>query len=306
MGTPEFAVPSLRALDRSGSDIAAVYTRPDKPAGRGQKPAPPPVKLAAARLGLPVRQPLSLKGEAAAAELAGLAPDVVVVSAYGLLLPESISSIPRLGCVNVHPSLLPRYRGATPVPATILAGDDFTGVSIMLLDEGMDTGPVLSQAAVSITARDTTATLTGKLSQVAAGLLLEALVAYSRGMLRPRPQPEEQATHTGVITRADGAIDWAKPAVALWREVRAYDPWPGSHTTWQGRGLKVTSAIPLTEIPARPGEVVPVPAGPAGFAVGTGEGALGIVGIQLEGKRAVAAADFIRGKPNLLGAVLPS
>jgi methionyl-tRNA formyltransferase len=307
MGTPEFAVPSLEELVLDGHQVAAVYTQPDRPAGRGLKPSPPPAKRAAIRLGLPVLQPASLKTAAAAGELADLKPEAIVVAAYGQILPPAVLEIPGFGTVNVHPSLLPRHRGASPVAAAILAGDGFCGVSIMLLDAGLDTGPVLTRAQIPISAGDTTGSLEGKLALLGASLLAEVLANWPGG-LQPRPQDEAGATYSGTIAKETGKIDWRQPAVTIWRQVRAYQPRPGAYTSWQGKRLKILATAPLQEAStARPGQVVDLrPSRKAAFAVATGEGLLGVIRLQLEGKQPMAAAEFRRGQRQLVGAVLAS
>jgi methionyl-tRNA formyltransferase len=307
MGSPEFAVPHLEYLVHNQYQVVAVYTQPDRRAGRGRTLASPPVKRAAQALGLKVVQPAKL-GEAGVAEqIARLRPDVIVVAAFGQILPKSVLAIPRFGCLNVHPSLLPRFRGASPVASAILAGDGFTGVSIMLMDEGLDTGPVLARAQVPISARDTTGLLTTKLSLIGARLLGEVLVGWTRGELTPQPQNEAEATYSGEITKEGGEIDWHRPAVALWRRVRAFSPWPGCYTTWQGRRLEIIEAVPLTgEGTFKIGEVVMLPEGStAAFGIYTGEGVLGVSRVQLEGKRAISGAEFLRGQRGFIGAILP-
>lgn len=306
MGSPEFAVPPLEQLVLNQYQVVGVYTQPDKPAGRGRSLSPPPVKLAAESLGLEVVQPPSLKEAKAVEELAQFRPDVIVVAAFGQILPRSVLDIPRLGAVNVHPSLLPRFRGASPVAAAILAGDEFSGVSIMLMDEGMDTGPVLARAQLPVSAADTTGSLTTKLSLVGARLLLEALCHYLRGELTPEPQNEAEATYSSPITKEEGEIDWHLPAVDIWRRVRAFHPWPGCYTRWRGKKLDIIEALPLTgEKMFKVGEVVALTSSEA-FGVSTGEGVLGVSWVQLEGKRVMSAAEFLRGQRELIGAVLPS
>lgn len=311
MGTPRFAVPPLEHLTLSQHEVVAVYTAPDKPAGRGRSLVPSPVKQAALALNLPVVQPSSLKPAAAITQLADFRPDVIVVAAYGKLLPQSVLDIPRYGCLNIHPSLLPRYRGAAPIPSAILAGDAFTGVCIMLLDPGMDTGPVLTRTQIPIAGWDTTDLLTVKLAQIGARLVPETLLFWSRGELTPQPQNESQATYTTPVTKEQGEIDWRLPAVDIWRRVRAFQPWPGAYTRWRGKRLEIIAALPLTGVPAQePGRVVrlsPAETGgaPAGFGVSTGGGVLGVVRVQAEGKQAMPAADFIRGQPQLIGEILP-
>lgn len=309
MGTPQFAVPPLEHLILGHHEVVAVYTPPDKPAGRGRRIVSSPVKKGAATLGLPVVEPVSLKSAEVVAQLAGFRPEVIVVAAYGKLLPPSVLNIPRHGCVNIHPSLLPRHRGASPMAAAILAGDAFTGVSIMLLDEGLDTGPVLTRAQTPISASDTTGSLSIKLSQMAARLLLEVLVSWPRGELTPQPQNEAEATYSQPLVKEQGEIDWHLPAVDLWRQVRAFQPWPGAYTRWWGKRLEIIEAVPLPgEKTAEPGRVIALTpatgAAPAGFGVTTGDGILGVVRVQAEGKLAMSAADFLRGQPGLIGETL--
>ena len=305
MGTPEFAVPSLERLVLSKYRVAAVYTQPDKPAGRQRSLVSPPVKKAAQRMDLTVVQPVSLKTPEAAAQLAGFKPGAIVVAAYGQILPGSVLGIPGYGCINVHPSLLPRHRGASPIAAAMLAGDTFTGVSIMLVDEGMDTGPVLGRVAVPVSPGDTTGTLTAKLSLVAAMWLQEVLVRWFRREINPQPQNEAEATHSSPITREEGEIDWSLPAVEIWRRVRAFNPWPGSYTRWRGKQLKIIQAMPLPGGGSGVGRVVAVKDQVAAFGISTGDGTLGVAEVQLEGKRAMSAAEFLRGQRDFIGAVLP-
>jgi len=307
MGTPEFAVPSLECLILSQYNVVAVYTQPDKPAGRGRALVSPPVKKAAAARKLPVVQPVSLKKAEAVAQLADFHPDVIVVAAFGQILPQSVLDIPTYGCINVHPSLLPRFRGASPVAAAILAGDEFTGVTIMQMDSGLDTGPMLAQEQVPISPQDTTGSLTGKLSQVAARLLPEVLVRWTRGEITPQPQHEAEATYSGTITKEAGEIDWHLPALDIWRRVRAFQPWPGCYTTWQKKRLEIIEATPLpAEESLEVGQVVAINKEGVAFGVNTGDGILGISKVQLEGKRVMPTAEFLRGQRQFIGAVLPS
>ncbi len=307
MGSPEFAVPSLEALVREKYDIAAVYTQPDRPAGRGLTLTPSPVKAAAVRHGLAVRQPATLRGEAAASELAALRPDAVVVAAYAKILPETILCVPEYGCINIHPSLLPRHRGASPIPATILAGDEVTGVSIMLMEKGLDTGPVIAQTQVPVGCDDTTGTLTARLSNIAAETLIDTLPRWVRGEVPARMQDDAAATCSTTISRDSGRIDWGLPAVNISRSVRAYNPWPTAFTRWRGRELKILSAVPLTDTSdCPPGTVVALSDSSVPAGVVTGRGTLGLCEVQLEGKKRVPAAEFIRGQREFIGSVLPS
>jgi len=312
MGSPEFAVPSLQHLVLNQYKVVAVYTQPDKPGGRGRSLVSPPVKRAALTWNLKVMQPASLKGEEVVGQLSDFQPDILVLAAYGQILPQSVLDIPTYGCVNVHPSLLPRFRGASPVAAAILAGDEFTGVTIMLMDEGLDTGPILARAQIPVSAQDTTASLSAKLSMVAARLLQEVLVHWSRGELTARPQDEAEATYSSLFSKEEGEIDWHLPAVELWRRVRAFYPWPGCFSRWQGRQFKIIETVPLPheENVMEAGQVViPTPTregANTAFGVCTGDGILGVSKVQLEGKQVMPAAEFLRGQRRFVGTVLPS
>ena len=315
MGTPQFAVPCLHALHQAGYRIAAVYTRPDKPAGRGRKPTPPPLKLAAQQLALPIRQPPSLRSQEAIDELAAFQPQVIIVCAYGHILRQPVLDIPPKGILNLHPSLLPRHRGASPIPATILAGDDHTGVTVMLMDPGMDSGPILAQRSLPVIPLDTAATLADKLSPLAADLLLATLPRWLAGDITPKPQDHSQATIAPLLKKADGAIDWNLPATDIGRRVRAYNPWPGAFTTLHGQLLHIWEAWPLpftTE--AEPGTVLSLSAQqlsalPPGlprqaFAVQTGDGVLAVLKAQRAGRRPLPAPDFLRGLRDFIGSKL--
>jgi methionyl-tRNA formyltransferase len=310
MGTPEFAVPCLEHLILNQYQVVAVYTQPDTPVGRGRSLASPPVKRAALTWKLPVVQPVSLKRAEAVEQLASFHPDIIVVAAFGQILPQAVLDIPQYGCINIHPSLLPRFRGASPVAAAILAGDEFTGVSITLMDTGLDTGPILTRAQISISAFDTTGSLTVKLSQVAARILLEVLPCWLRGELTPQPQNEAEAVYSSPITKEEGEIDWHLPTIDIWRRVRAFHPWPGGYTRWQGRQLKLIEAVPLPqERTLDAGQVValtPISGRvETTFGIGTGDGILGVSKVQLEGKRAMSAAEFLRGQRQFIGVILP-
>ena len=307
MGSPEFAVPSLEHLILNRNRVVAVYTQPDRPAGRGRTLVSSPVKEAALWWGLPVMQPDSLKSAEAVSPLAELKPDVIVVCAFGQILPQSVLDIPPYGCVNVHPSLLPKFRGASPVAAAILAGDEFTGVSIMLQEAGLDTGPVLARAAIPVTRQDNTGTLTEKLSLVGAHLLQEALSGWLRQEIAPQPQNEAEATYFPRITKEEGEIDWRLPAVEIWRRVRAFNPWPGCYTSWQGKQFKIIEAEPVTGGKnVKTGQVVALDREGAAFGVKAGSGILGVLKVQMEGKKAMSAGEFLRGQREFIGAVLPS
>ncbi len=304
MGTPDFAVPALGALLESGHDVIGVYTQPDRRSGRGRRLSPSPVKAFAESRGLPVFQPASLRADMAARQsLADLAPDAIVVAAYGLFLPEDTLAVPRLGCLNIHPSLLPRHRGPSPVATAVLEGDVTTGVTIMLLDEGMDTGPILSQRDTLIVPGETCDKLTVRLFDIGANLLTRILGQWSAGRISPTPQNSADATITRHLEREDGRIDWTQPAESLARRVRAFTPWPGTFTTWRGKGLKILRAEPLdTTQDDPPGKVIALNG--SGVAVTTGLGVLRLLDVQMEGRRALNIADFMRGYPNFTGSIL--
>ncbi len=303
MGSPRFAVTPLEDLHRAGYTLAAVYTKPDKPGGRGQEMQFSPVKSAALALGLPVVQPRSLKTGEAPAELAEFKPDVVVVAAYGQILPPAVLALPPLGCLNLHPSLLPRHRGAAPVVSTLLSGDKWGGTSVMLMDEGLDTGPVLARAKLLIRVEDSAGSLADKLSLVSSRLLLDVLPRWAAGKLKPQPQDEAQATLFRTMRKEAGEIDWRLPAVEIWRRVRAFQPWPGAFTHYQGKVIKLIECLPGDCRSAEPpGRVVGLG---QGFGVVTGDGVLEVRRVQMEGRQITSAADFLRGQRAFLGALLP-
>lgn len=307
MGSPEFAVPSLERLVLNGHDVIAVYTQPDRPAGRGRALVSPPVKESAVKMGLAVFQPESFRSAEVVEKLAAFKPDVIVVCAFGQILPQSVLDIPPFQCVNVHFSLLPRHRGASPVAAAILAGDEFTGVSIQLVRRELDTGPVLARAAIPVALQDNAGTLTDKLSLVGAHLLEEALSGWLRNEITPRPQNEDEATYFSQISKEAGEIDWNLPAVEIWRRIRAFYPWPGCYTNWRGKQLKILEAVVLPGEPSPGvGRVNALPGHEAGPGIGTGEGVLSVLRVQMEGKRAMSAAEFLRGQRDFIGSVLPS
>ena len=305
MGTPVFAVPVLSALADAGHEVLAVYTQPDRPAGRGKRIASSPVKEYATDHALPVHQPPSLKRDDAQRALASLSPEVTVVAAYGLLLPTRVLQLPPLGCLNVHPSLLPRYRGPSPAPAAILNGDPVTGATIIKLDERMDTGPIVAARETSIGPKENAAELTVRLFEIGASLLVDVLPGWASGDIHTRPQDESQATVTKRLSRENGEIDWSVDAEQISRQVRAYHPWPGSFTHWRDKLLKIIEAsVPAAEEgpKATPGTVEQLPSG--GLGIATGNGALEVRTLQLEGGRALSAKDFMQSHPDLVGASL--
>lgn len=306
MGSPAFAVPSLEGLIEAGHEIALVLAQPDRPAGRGRQPTSPPVAAFARERGLPLFQPPSLKPPEAFARVREAAPDVIVVAAYGLILRREVLDLPPLGCLNVHASLLPRHRGAAPISAAILAGDEETGVCLMRMEVGLDTGPVLARLSTPISPTDDTPSLTDRLAQLGREVLAEALPRWAAGEIVPEPQEDSLATYAPKIVREDARLDWSLSAEELWRRVRAYRGWPDAFTTWQGKQLKVLAAHPQPAgDEAPPGRVVLVgDGGSQRPAVVTGDGLLRLDTIALEGKRPADGADFVRGYRAFLGADL--
>ncbi len=310
MGTPDYVIPVLSALTAApGVEVVGVYTPPDRPRGRGQAMEPTPVKTAALEMGLPVFQPPSLRSAGARQELAALRPDVIVVAAYGKLLPPEVLALPPYGCLNLHPSLLPRYRGPAPVVTAILEGAATTGVTLMQLDEGMDTGPILARQERPLSGDETAATLTADLFSMGAQLLLDNLEGWIAGRLPAQPQDEAQATITRKLERSDGRADWSLSAVELERRRRAFTPWPGLTTHWRGKSLRLLDVAALEgaawDLPAAaPGQVVALPTGDAPVAIGTAQGILALKRVQLEGRRPTTAAEFLRGYPDFMGSWL--
>ncbi|MBI4505532.1 MAG: methionyl-tRNA formyltransferase [Chloroflexi bacterium] len=322
MGTPAFALSSLEALLAAGYAVVGVVTQPDRPVGRRPEPQPPPLKRLAVERGLPLAQAQRLREPAAQAQLAAWQPDIIVVVAFGQLLPPEVLRLPRFGCLNVHASLLPQLRGAAPVAASIAAGLSTTGVTIMLMDEGLDTGPILAQAAEPIRPDDTTPALGERLSRLGARLLVETIPAWAQGRITPRPQDASQASYSPRLRREDGEVHWRRPAAELHRLWRAYQPWPGLYTWWHAdtgeRQMLKLLAVRAVEgwrgdLPPGRVFVLPVaasaPAAAGGdqgeaLAVATGAGALVLDRLQGAGGRPMEAAAFRRGHPALAGATL--
>jgi methionyl-tRNA formyltransferase len=291
-GTPAFAVPSLEALLRAGHRVPAVYTQPDRPAGRGRKLAESAIKQCARAHDLPVHQPDTLRH--AADELRALQPEAMIVIAYGVLLPPEILAIPKHGCLNVHASLLPRWRGAAPIARAIEAGDDTTGVTIMQMDAGLDTGPMLLARACAIAPEDTQQTLHDRLAQLGAETLIEALTKLERGELKPVTQDSTQATYAKKLRKDEAVLDWHQPALLLARKVRAFVPWPVVSTAWQGKSLRVWAASAQAPVPdGAPGQVLRADAD--GICVQTGDGVLYLTRLQAEGGKPLTAAEFLNG-----------
>ncbi len=306
MGTPTFAVPSFEALAREHT-LAGAVTQPDRPAGRGRLVTEPEVKRAAQRLGVPVIQPRRLREPEAVNQLRDWAPDLIVVAAFGQILRPEVLDLPPYGCLNVHASLLPRFRGAAPIAASILAGDAETGITIMRMDVGLDTGPILAQAPLAIRANDTRETLTERLAPLGASLLLAVIPHYLAGTLKARPQDETGVVNAPQLKKEDGHLDFSQPADQLERRVRAFIPWPGTFALWPDqaggapRPIKVLRAEAIGGDMGPPGLVCDTPRGPA---VASGGGALLLAEVQPPGKRPMPAADFARGARGFTGSRL--
>jgi methionyl-tRNA formyltransferase len=301
-GTPEFAVPPLEALRAAGHDLVAVYTQPDRPAGRGQALTASPVKRRALEFGLAVEQPATLKSPDAVERLRAFDADLMVVVAYGLILPQAVLDVPRLGCWNIHASLLPRWRGAAPIQRAILAGDAVTGITIMQMEAGLDTGPMLLVRETPIGPRELGGELHDRLSRLGAEAIVAAIGDWQAGRIRPVTQPAEGATYAAKLSKAEARIDWAQPAVAIDRQVRAFNPWPVAETTWDGKQLRVWHCEPAAlAAGAPPGTVLEAAGGR--IVVATGDGALRLLQLQLAGRRAMSAAEFLNAN-SLAGARL--
>ena len=299
-GTPDFAVAPLKALLANDYDVIAVYTQPDRPAGRGRKLTPSPVKQTALDAGIAVRQPVSLKDEQALETLRAWDADLMVVAAYGLLLPPAALAAPRLGCVNVHASILPRWRGAAPIQRAILAGDERTGISIMAMEAGLDTGPVYLDRRIEIAADETGGSLHDRLAPLGAEALLAALPGLFGGSLRPTPQDDSQASYAKKLGKDEARIDWTRPALDIERQVRAFNPWPVAQTALGADMLRIWSARALQDAAdAEPGQVVA--ANRDGIDVATGSTLLRISVLQAPGKRPLPALDFLNAR-DLAGA----
>lgn len=298
-GTPDFSVPCLAACRASGAEVVAVYTQPDRPAGRGRKLTPSPVKQAALDAGIAVEQPESLRGAEAQAKLAAYAPDLMVVVAYGLILPRAVLATPRLGCWNVHASLLPRWRGAAPIQRAILAGDTETGVGLMQMEAGLDTGPVLIERRTPIARDDTGGSLHDRLAALGAEALAEGLARVLAGeTIAATPQAAEGAVYAHKLDKAECALDFTRPAIELERQVRAFDPWPGSDGAIAGERVRIWGAHALdATTAAAPGTLLR--ADRAGIDLACGTGVLRITAVQRAGGRRIGAADYVNARPEL-------
>ncbi|HQZ01503.1 MAG TPA: methionyl-tRNA formyltransferase [Thauera sp.] len=291
-GTPEFAACALEAILAAGYAVPLVLTQPDRPAGRGMKLTPSPVKQAALKHGIEVDQPDRLRTDDQRARLVACAPDVLVVAAYGLILPRAVLELPRLGCINIHASLLPRWRGAAPIHRAIEAGDAETGITIMQMDEGLDTGAMLHRRSLPILPSDTTATLHDRLALLGAECIVEALAELPRGGLKPAPQPAEGVTYAAKIGRAEATVDWTRQAVELERAMRAFDPFPGLASSLRGTVIKFWSAD-VVDRAGEPGTILA--ADEAGVVIACGRGALRCTVLQRPGSKRLAAGEFLRG-----------
>ncbi len=298
-GTPEFSVPCLEACRASGAEVVAVYTQPDRPAGRGRKLTPSPVKQAALAACIAVEQPEALKSSAIQAALAAYQPDLMVVVAYGLILPRKVLAIPRLGCWNVHASLLPRWRGAAPIQRAIVAGDAESGVDLMQMEAGLDTGPVLLERRTPISREDTGGSLHDRLSALGADVLAEGLARVMAGeTLVPRAQPDEGVTYAHKLDKAEARLDFQRSAIELERQVRAFDPWPVAEGDIAGETLRIWAAQAIErEHHAEPGTVLS--AGREGIDIACGQGALRVTALQRAGGKRVAAVDYLNARPDL-------
>jgi methionyl-tRNA formyltransferase len=294
MGTPEFALHTLQGLVDAGLNLVGVYTQPDRPKGRGKQLAAPPVKELALRHGIPVYQPVKLRAPEAVAGLEALAPDLIVVVAYGQILPKSVLEIPRYGCINVHASLLPKYRGAAPINKAIMDGETVTGITTMLMDEGLDTGDMLVKRSLAIGPRETAGELHDRLALLGRETMEETLAQLCAGTLAPEKQDSALTSYAPMLKKEDGRLDWNRPAIELHNQVRGLDPWPGAYTLLNGELLKLAS----TRVAAGRGEPGCILAAEAdGVQVACGEGVLVIGALQLAGRKRLAAAEFMRGQP---------
>ena len=296
-GTPEFAVPALKALLDAGHTVLAVYTQPDRPAGRGRKLGMSAVKEFALERGLPVQQPTTLRSDSEAETLRTLKPEALIVIAYGLILPQAILTIPEFGCINVHASLLPRWRGAAPIQRAIEAGDDHTGITIMQMDAGLDTGAALALAATPIHAHDTAASLHDRLAEIGAALLVSTLARLVRGDITPQAQDHTHATYAAKLKKEEARIDWSADAALIARRIRAFNPWPVAHTTIEGQTLRLWNAslLDATAATQPPGTLLGADA--RGVQVQCGRGVVCLTQLQSEGGKVLDAPAFLNGRP---------
>jgi methionyl-tRNA formyltransferase len=296
IGAGEIGVPTLQALLKSEYAVVAIVTQPDKPVGRAQKIEPSPIKKAMAGSKMPILQPARIKEREAIEEIRTLAPDVIVVAAYGQILPRDVLEIPKVACLNLHASLLPRWRGAAPIQAAIAAGDQETGITVMYMDEGVDTGDILLQGRIDIRVDESGGSLHDRLAQIAPDALLESLGLLVKGSAPRIPQDNTLVTYAPKLKREDGKIDWSEPAEAIERKIRAFNPWPGAFMAIDGRNLKIFSAS-IVDLSGKPGEIL---GSEKEFIIAAGERALSLDEVQLEGKRRMSATEFLRGHASTL------
>jgi methionyl-tRNA formyltransferase len=295
-GTPAFSVPALEALHVAGHAVVGAWTQPDRPAGRGRILTASAVKERALQLGVPVEQPVTLKSAEAVERLKSCAPDLLVVVAYGIILPPPVLDVPRLGCLNIHASLLPRWRGAAPIQRAILAGDPRTGITIMKMDAGLDTGPMLLARPIDILPGETAGKLHDRLAALGAAAIVEAIEAWREGRISPVPQPSDGVTYAPKIRKEEAVIDWSQPAAEIARRVRAFNPWPVAETRWRDQQLRIWEAEPLPDAAgALPGDVVQASGGR--LVVASGDGCLQLQEVQLAGRGKVSAAEFLNAHP---------
>ena len=291
-GTPDFSVPPLKALIESDHNVIAVYTQPDRPAGRGRKLTASPVKQVASEQGIPVYQPKNFKAEEDLAQLEGLKADLMVVVAYGLILPQRVLDAPRLGCINIHASLLPRWRGAAPIQRAVLAGDEESGITIMQMEAGLDTGPMLLKLNTPIGVQETGGSLHDRLSEMGAEALMQALPGIAEGSIQPKIQDDALANYASKLDKAEAVIDWRRSAAELDRQIRAFNPWPVAQTLWGDKVVRIwQSTVTDLQSDAAPGSVIA--ASKQGLDVATGDGVLRVLSLQMPGKRAMSVADFL-------------
>jgi methionyl-tRNA formyltransferase len=306
MGTPYFSVPVLTRLLKANYDVVAVYTQPDKPSGRGQQAASSPVKEAALKAGLHIEEPTTFKDEAVVDHMQTFEPDITVVASYGHILPRRVIDMPKLDILNIHPSLLPKYRGPAPIAGALLAGESEVGVTVMTVLPKVDSGHILAQSTLNVRDEDTTESLTPKLFAMGADLLIDTIPRWIDGEITPQPQDDSKATYTRMFTKEDGFIDWSLTAVQISRIIRAFQPWPTCYTVWNGKTLKILQAAVLSETDAthKPGHVIQIDNDAARIGVITGEGILEIKRLQLEGKRELSTQEFLTGQKTFVGSTL--
>ena len=292
IGSGEIGVPALHALQKSKHEVVAVVTQPDKPVGREQRITPPPIKAELADAKMSILQPAKIKDPAAIEQIRAIAPEVIVVVAYGQILPRAVLEIPKIACLNIHASLLPRWRGAAPIQAAIAAGDRETAITVMYMDEGLDTGDVLLQRKIDIEPNETGDSLHDRLAQIAPNVLLESLRLLANGNAPRIPQDKTVATYAPKLNRESGRINWNEPAEVIERKIRAYNPWPGAFTEFNNRKLKIFSAS-IVDLRGKPGEILRKD---KELVIGTSDQALSLTEVQLEGKRRLSAAEFLRGQ----------